>query len=74
MERFELSEIVSIPQWHLRFLVTEVCKSASYMNPKFVWSFCTHKHITYNLRKGQVLSLLPARSTHSGTQCTLGDP
>ena len=30
-------------------------------------SFFTHKEITYNLRKGQVLSLPPARSTYYGT-------
>ena len=30
-------------------------------------SFFTHKEIPYNLRKGQVLSLPPARSTYYGT-------
>ena len=30
-------------------------------------SFFTHKEILYNLRKGQVLPLPPARSTNYGT-------
>ena len=66
-ELLELSETVSIRQRHLRFLVTEVYKSTSYLNSKFMCSFFTHKEIPYNLRKGQVLSLPPARSTYYGT-------
>ena len=66
-QRLDLSETVSIHQRHLRFLVTEVYKSTSYLNPKFMCSFFTHKEIPYNLRKGQVLSLPPARSTYYGT-------
>ena len=66
-EVLELSETVSIHQGHLRFLVTEIHKSTSYLNPKFMCSFFTHKEIPYNLRKGQVLSLPPARSTCYGT-------
>ena len=66
-ELLELSETVSIHQRHLRFLVTEVYKSTSYLNPKFMCSFFTHKETPYNLRKGQVLSLPPARSTYYGT-------
>ena len=62
----ELSEIVSIHQRHLRFLVTEVYKSISHLNPMFVCSFFTNKEIPYNLRKVQVLSLPPERSTYSG--------
>ena len=64
-ELLELSETVSIHQRHLRFLVTKVYKSTSYLNPKC--SFFTHKEIPYNLRKGQVLSLPPSRSTYYGT-------
>ena len=60
-ELLELSETVSIHQRHLRFLVTEVYKSTSYLNPKFMCSFFAHKETPYNLRKGQVLSLPPAR-------------
>ena len=66
-ELLELSETVSIHQRHLRFLVSEVYKSTSYLNPKFMCSFFTHKEIPYNLRKGQVLSLPSARSTFYGT-------
>ena len=60
----ELSETVSI---HQRHLVTEVYKSTSYLKPKFMCSFFIHKEIPCNLRKGQVLSLRPARSTYYGT-------
>ena len=57
-ELLELSgETVSIHQQHLRFLVTEVYTSTSYLNLKFMCSFFTHKEIPYNLRKSQVLSL-----------------
>ena len=66
-ELLELSETVSIHQRHLRFLVTEVYKSTSYLNPKFMCSFFTHKKIPYNIRKSQVLSLSP---TTELTQCT----
>ena len=66
-ELLELSETVSIHQRHLRFLVTEVYKSTSYLKPKFMSSFFTHKEIPYNLRKGQVLSLPLARSIYYGT-------
>ena len=66
-ELLELSDSVSIHQRHLRFLVTDVYRSISYLNPKFMSSFFTHEEISYNLRKGQVLSLPPARSTYYGT-------
>ena len=66
-ELLELSETVSINQQHLRFLVTEVYKSTSYLNPGFIWFFFFHKEIPYNQRKGQVLSLPPAISTCYGT-------
>ena len=45
-ELLELRETVSIHQRHLRFLVTEVYKSTSYLNPKFMRSFSTHKEIS----------------------------
>ena len=66
-ELLELSETVSIHQRHFRFLVSEVYKSTSYLNPKFMCSFFAHKEIPYNLSKGQLLSLPPARSTYYGT-------
>ena len=61
-EILELTETVSINQRHLRFLVTAVYKSTPYLNPKFKCSF-----FPYNLRKGQMLSLPPVRSTYYGT-------
>ena len=42
-------------------------KSRVYLNSKFMCSFFTHKEIPYNLRKAQVLSLPPSRSTYCGT-------
>ena len=66
-ELLELSETVSIHQRHLRFLVTEVYKSISCINSKFMCSFFTHEKSPYNLRKGQMLSLPPARSSYYGT-------
>ena len=51
-ELLELSETVSIHQGHLRVLVTEVYKSTSYLNSKYMISFFTHKEIPYNLKKG----------------------
>ena len=54
-ELFELSETVSIHQQLMRFLVTEGYKSTSYLNPKFMCSFFTHKEIPYYLRKSQRL-------------------
>ena len=61
-EILELSETVSINQRPLRFLVTPVYKSISYLNPKVKCSF-----FPYNLRKGQMPSLPPVRSTYYGT-------
>ena len=67
-ELLELNETVSVHQRHLRFLVTEVYKSTSYLNPKFYVLFLySCKEIPYNLRKGQVLSLPPVRSAYYGT-------
>ena len=66
-ELLELSETVNIHQRLLRFLVTEVYKSTSYLNTKFMCSFFTHKEIPYNLRKAEVLSLPPGKSTYYGT-------
>ena len=60
MELRDLSETVSIHQRHLRFSITEVYKSNSYLNPSFMCSFFTPKEIAYNSRKGQVLAP-PAR-------------
>ena len=55
-EVLELSETVSIHQRHLRFLVTEVYKSTSFLNPKFICSLFTHKEIPYNLRSSAFIT------------------
>ena len=47
-ETLELNETVSIHQQQLRFLVAEVYKSTSFLNPKFISSFFTHKEVPYN--------------------------
>ena len=47
---------VSVPQVHLRFLMTEICKSISQLNPELMWSNSTYKDMQYNLRKGTILA------------------
>ena len=39
------SNTVSVHQRHLRFLMIEIYKSISQLNPQFMWSFFTHKDI-----------------------------
>ena len=62
-----LDNSVSLHQRHLRFLVTEIFKSLSKTNPKFMWSYFSSKNLPYNLRKGTSLSLPSAKSTVYGT-------
>ena len=61
------SNSVSIHQRHLRFLVTEIFKSISQINPEFMWSFFKPKKLSYNLRKGPILNLPKTQSTFYGT-------
>ena len=61
------SNTVSVHQRHLRFLMIEIYKSISQLNPQFMWSFFTHKDITYNLRKGPFLGLPKTHSFYYGT-------
>ena len=61
------SNTVSVLQRHLRFLVTEIYKSISQLNPEFMWSYFTHKGMPYNLRKGPFLGLPKAHSFYYGT-------
>ena len=61
------SNSVSIPQKHLRFLVTEIFKSISQINPEFMWSFFKRKRLPHNLRKGPILNLPRLQSTYYGT-------
>ena len=56
------SNTVSIHQRHLRFLMIEIYKSISQLNPQFMWSFFTH-----NLRKGPILGLPKTHSFYYGT-------
>ena len=42
------SNTVSVHQRRLRFLMIEIYKSISQLNPQFMWSFFTHKDIPYN--------------------------
>ena len=34
----QLSNSVSLLQWHLQFLLTEIYKSTSTLSPQFMWS------------------------------------
>ena len=57
---------VFILQRHLRFLVTEVYKSLSKINPEFMWEFFNKNPVQYNLRKVDIVYLPPARSSCYG--------
>ena len=61
------SNTVSLHQRHLRFLMIEIYKSISQLNPQFMWSFCTHKDIPHNLREGPILGLPKTHSFYYGT-------
>ena len=61
------SNTVSVHQRHLRFLMTEIYKSISQLNPEFMWSYFTHKDMPYNLRKGRFLGLPKTHSFYYGT-------
>ena len=61
------SSSVSIHQRHLRFLVTEIYKSATQINPKFMWPYFTYNSISYNFREGPILYLPSTHSTYYGT-------
>ena len=41
------SSSVSVYQGHLGFLVTEIYKSTTQINPEFMWSYFTQSYITY---------------------------
>ena len=59
--------LVSIHQRHLPFLVIEILKSISQINPEFVWSFFKQKKLPYNFIKGPILNLPRTQSTYFGT-------
>ena len=59
--------MVSVLQRHLRFLMTEIYKSISQLNPQFMCHFFTHRDIPHNLRKGPILGLSKTHSFYYGT-------
>ena len=63
----QLSNSVSLHQRHLRFLLTEIYKSTCTLNPQFMWSYFKYRKVPYNLRRGPVLFIPPARSAIHGT-------
>ena len=60
------SNTVSIHQKHVRFLMTEINKGISQLNPEFMWAYFTHKDMPYNLRKGPILGLPKIHSLYYG--------
>ena len=60
------SNDVSIHQRHLRFLAVEIYKSLMNINPEFMWEFFNKNPVQYNLRKGDIVYLPPARSSCYG--------
>ena len=61
------SSTVSVHQRHLRFLMTEIYKNISQLNPEFMWSYFTYKDMPYNLSKGPILGLPKTHSFYHGT-------
>ena len=57
---------ISIHQKHLRFLETEVFKSANKSNPQFMWRFFENHEIPCNLRYGSVEKLTGTNTTKCG--------
>ena len=61
------SNMVSVLQRHLRFLMTERYKSISKLNPEFMWPYFMHKDMPYTLRKWPILSLAKTHLFYYGT-------
>ena len=59
------SNTVSVHQRHLRFLMTEIYKIISQLNPQFMWFHFTHKDMFYSL--GPTLGLPKTHSFYYGT-------
>ena len=63
------SDDISIHQKQLSItLAIEVYESLTKWNPWFMWSFFERNHIPYNLRRGDLLLLLPAKFTRYGVK------
>ena len=61
------SDDISIHQKHLRYLaIYEVYKSLAKLIPRFMWNFFERNHTPYNLRRGDLLLLPPAKSIRYG--------
>ena len=63
----QLSDSVFLRQRQLQFLLMEIYKSNVTFNPQFMWSYAKYKEVPYNLRRGPVLFIPPAKSTTYGT-------
>ena len=61
------SNSVSIHQRHVQFLVAEIFKRISQINPEFTWSFFKPKKLSCNSRKGPILNLPRTQSTYYDT-------
>ena len=59
----QLSNSVSLHQRHLQFLLTEIYKNTGTLNLQFMWSYFKYREVSYNLRRGPILFIPPARST-----------
>ena len=57
---------ISIHQKHLRYLAIEVYKSLTKLNRGFMWNFFERNHTPYNLRRGDLLLLPPAKYIRYG--------
>ena len=60
------SDDISIHQKHLQNLAIEIHKSLTKLNPWFMWNFFERNHTPYNLRRGDLLLLSPAKSIRYG--------
>ena len=54
--KLQMCQTISIYQQHLKFLVTEIFKSTSSLNPQFKWSSFTYKEIPHNLRDNTLMT------------------
>ena len=63
----DLLQLSNLHQRHLRFSLTEIYESTGTLNPQFMWSYFKYRKVPYNLRRGPVLFIPPARSTIYGT-------
>ena len=60
------SDDISIHQKHLRHLAIEIYKSLAKLNPGFIRNFFETNHTPYNLRRGDLFLLPPAKSIRYG--------